>query len=118
MSHLDAHHVRQWVDRGPTDLDNLVLLCRRHHVAIHDEGFTVSSTTGIDSNWQFHRPDGVPIPRQPHCDRTIESNPPAPSPMDPENIRPGWRGERFSLADSVAAFCGATEPREFEQVPA
>ena len=118
VSHLDAHHVRHWVDGGPTDLDNLVLLCRRHHVAIHDEGFTVSSTTGIDSNWQFHRPDGVPIPRQPHCDRTIESNPPAPSPMDPENIRPGWRGERFSLADSVAAFCGATEPREFEQVPA
>ena len=116
VSHLDAHHVRHWVNGGPTDLDNLVLLCRRHHVAIHEEGFTVSSATGIDSDWQFHRPDGIPIPHQPRCDSTIDSDPPAPTPMDPENIRPGWRGERFSLADSVAVFCGASEPRVFEQV--
>ena len=27
-------------DCGPTRLDNLVLLCRRHHRAVHEEGFT------------------------------------------------------------------------------
>lgn len=27
----EAHHIISWLDGGPTDLDNLVLLCRRHH---------------------------------------------------------------------------------------
>ena len=31
----DAHHVRHWVDGGPTDLANLVLLCRHHHRTLH-----------------------------------------------------------------------------------
>jgi Domain of unknown function (DUF222)/HNH endonuclease len=31
----DAHHLISWLDGGPTDLDNLVLLCRRHHSDIH-----------------------------------------------------------------------------------
>ena len=35
----DAHHVEHWVDGGPTSLDNLVLLCRRHHRAVHEGGF-------------------------------------------------------------------------------
>jgi hypothetical protein len=31
----DAHHVVHWADGGPTDLSNLVLLCRRHHMLTH-----------------------------------------------------------------------------------
>ena len=31
----DAHHITFWEDHGDTDLDNLVLLCRHHHRAIH-----------------------------------------------------------------------------------
>ena len=38
----DAHHVRHWADGGRTALDNLVLLCRRHHRAVHEEGFRVT----------------------------------------------------------------------------
>ncbi|HYH34067.1 MAG TPA: DUF222 domain-containing protein [Nocardioides sp.] len=30
-----AHHVRHWVNGGPTALDNLVLLCGHHHRTIH-----------------------------------------------------------------------------------
>ena len=30
----EAHHVVPW-PRGPTNLDNLVLLCKRHHKHIH-----------------------------------------------------------------------------------
>jgi hypothetical protein len=33
----DAHHIIHWADGGPTALDNLVLLCRRHHRQIHRE---------------------------------------------------------------------------------
>ena len=32
----DAHHIVHWADGGATSLDNLRLLCRRHHRAIHD----------------------------------------------------------------------------------
>ena len=35
----DAHHIRHWAHGGATALDNLVLLCRRHHRAVHEEGF-------------------------------------------------------------------------------
>ncbi|MDH3730021.1 MAG: HNH endonuclease [Acidimicrobiia bacterium] len=31
----DAHHKVHWADGGPTSLDNLVLLCRRHHRMAH-----------------------------------------------------------------------------------
>src|SRR5690606_37443945 len=31
----DGHHIVHWVDGGPTDLDNLCLYCRRHHVLVH-----------------------------------------------------------------------------------
>jgi hypothetical protein len=32
-----AHHLKHWTkDRGPTDLDNLVLLCHRHHTMVHE----------------------------------------------------------------------------------
>lgn len=31
----DAHHLTRRADGGPTTLDNLVLLCRRHHVLWH-----------------------------------------------------------------------------------
>jgi Domain of unknown function (DUF222) len=31
----DAHHRKHWLDAGATDLDNLELLCRRHHIATH-----------------------------------------------------------------------------------
>jgi len=32
----DAHHIVHWVDGGHTSLDNLVLLCRRHHRMVHE----------------------------------------------------------------------------------
>ena len=33
----DAHHVTHWADGGATSLDQLRLLCRRHHTRIHEE---------------------------------------------------------------------------------
>jgi hypothetical protein len=38
----DAHHLQHWVDGGPTDLDNLCLLCRRHHVMVHEGGWRLA----------------------------------------------------------------------------
>ena len=42
----DAHHIEHWADGGRTALDNLLLLCRRHHRAVHEEGFRVTLDGG------------------------------------------------------------------------
>src|SRR6266480_4371917 len=36
-----GHHIRHWAHGGPTTLSNLALLCRRHHRAVHEEGYRV-----------------------------------------------------------------------------
>lgn len=33
--YTDAHHVVSWIDGGPTDLSNAMLLCRWHHTLVH-----------------------------------------------------------------------------------
>mgnify|MGYP000943011562 CR=1 FL=1 len=38
------HHVTAWEDGGPTDLDNLLPVCVRHHHAIHDRGWQLHLT--------------------------------------------------------------------------
>ena len=67
-----GHHVRHWAQGGPTTLANLLLLCRRHHRAVHEEGYQVAP--GPDGALQFRRPDGRPLPEVP---------PPAAVPADP-----------------------------------
>jgi hypothetical protein len=57
QSWCDAHHVVHWADGGTTSLDNLVLLCRRHHRAVHD-GFHVSMEDGRP---RFAGADGTPL---------------------------------------------------------
>ncbi len=37
----DAHHVNHFEDGGPTDLNNLALLCRHHHGITHRTGWTM-----------------------------------------------------------------------------
>jgi uncharacterized protein DUF222 len=37
----DAHHVRPWLDGGPTALDNLVLHCSKHHWIIHHTAWRI-----------------------------------------------------------------------------
>ncbi|MDJ0961459.1 MAG: DUF222 domain-containing protein [Acidimicrobiia bacterium] len=40
----DVHHIIPWDDFGETNLDNLVLLCRRHHTLVHNTKWTVTRT--------------------------------------------------------------------------
>jgi hypothetical protein len=52
----DAHHVVHWADGGRTALQNLVLLCRRHHGMVHRTGgFGLELFEGRPV---FRRPDG------------------------------------------------------------
>jgi hypothetical protein len=38
----EAHHVRHWVDGGPTDISNAALLCGRHHTEVHTRALTAT----------------------------------------------------------------------------
>lgn len=39
-----AHHIHHWQDGGPTNLDNMTLLCSRCHHKVHDQDWTVHRT--------------------------------------------------------------------------
>jgi hypothetical protein len=59
----DAHHIRHWADGGATTLSNLVLLCRHHHRAVHEEGFRVE--VGPTGRLNFYDSQGLPLPDVP-----------------------------------------------------
>ncbi|MCX2710824.1 HNH endonuclease signature motif containing protein [Mycolicibacterium sp. J2] len=57
---LHAHHLVHWEDGGPTELDNLVLLCPRHHRMHHRGEITI---TGPADRLVVTDTDGDPIDR-------------------------------------------------------
>jgi hypothetical protein len=54
----DVHHLVHWADDGETCLENLALLCERHHTKVH-HGFTV--VRDPHGRWRTYRPDGTEI---------------------------------------------------------
>ena len=44
----DAHHLDHWADGGKHVMENLVLLCRRHHRKVHEEGWQLGITADGD----------------------------------------------------------------------
>jgi 5-methylcytosine-specific restriction endonuclease McrA len=103
-----GHHVRHWAQGGLTTLTNLVLLCRRHHRAVHEEGYYVARWP--DGALRFRRPDGRPLPEVPPTSGVPEN------PM--EALRkchesqglhlhartscPGWLGERLDVGWAIS----------------
>ena len=121
--HCDAHHVRHWADGGATRLDNLLLLCRRHHRAVHEEGFTVELRD--DHEAHFFWPNGCPFPdAPPPHDWTGE-------PLAPTNVElaaagitinkdtatPDWYGEQLDVGYAIGVMHPATNPMR-RDVPA
>jgi uncharacterized protein DUF222/HNH endonuclease len=60
---VDAHHVRHWSRGGETSLENLVLLCRRHHRLVHERGYTLQAAA--DGSVEFRNQHGIVIPNVP-----------------------------------------------------
>ncbi|MDE0258716.1 MAG: DUF222 domain-containing protein [Gammaproteobacteria bacterium] len=78
----EAHHVKHWADGGETSLRNTLLLCRRHHRAVH-EGRVKVSVNG-DGTVLFFTPKGrmlVDAPSRPKAARDGERPglPPVPA---------------------------------------
>lgn len=51
-----AHHIRWWErDDGRTDINNLTLVCHRHHQVIHRDGYT-ADVTAYGVSWRLQHP--------------------------------------------------------------
>jgi hypothetical protein len=99
----DAHHIVHWADGGATSADNLALLCRHHHRAVHEDGFIIRRTSA--GELEFADPCGRTIPNVPaapalgadpveemtrrHGDEGIA--------IDSNTTLPTWTGERLDL---------------------
>jgi hypothetical protein len=118
VSFGQGHHLRHWAQGGPTTLSNLAMLCRRHHRAVHEEGFQVERQS--DGELRFRRPDGRPLPDVP---------PPSAIPNDPvralqarneaaglhlhaRTTCPGWLGEPLDVGWAIDVL----HPRALEAV--
>jgi hypothetical protein len=53
---VHAHHCQHWADGGPTDLDNILLLCAAHHRFVHEGGWRIEGEPG--GELRFVHPDG------------------------------------------------------------
>jgi Domain of unknown function (DUF222) len=68
FSRTKMHHVWWWEHGGPTDLDNLLPVCARHHHAVHDGGWELKLLP--DRTLEVALPDGT----------TMETGPPTRGP--------------------------------------
>jgi hypothetical protein len=73
----DAHHLHSWIDGGPTAIDNLALLCRAHHRALHHGHWTITITNGT-----------VHVTRPTWADPPRNTTPPAPPPRPSHPLTP------------------------------
>jgi hypothetical protein len=76
--------VRHWAQGGPTTLSNLVILCRRHHRAVHEEGYQVERMPAdpVGALRAQHAADGLRLHARTGC--------------------PGWLGERLDVGWAIA----------------
>jgi len=114
----DLHHIRHWINGGPTDLANLISLCPWHHKIVHDRGYTIAARPG-GADFTFYRPDGTPLPS---CPPLPEPDGPVDQAHDaditPDTIIPPWYGERLDLNHAIwTCFANARTREERERDP-
>jgi uncharacterized protein DUF222/HNH endonuclease len=63
MDWCDGHHIRHWIDGGPTDLSNGILLCGYHHTTIHKGDWVIQMAA--DGRPHFFPPTWIDPDRQP-----------------------------------------------------
>jgi hypothetical protein len=102
-----GHHIRHWAQGGPTTLSNLALLCRRHHRAVHEEGYQLERLPA--GELRFRRPNGWIVPDVPPPpkvpDKPVELlralNDAEGLVLNRHTATPGWLGERLNVAYAI-----------------
>ncbi|MDN5685993.1 MAG: HNH endonuclease [Brachybacterium sp.] len=116
--HLDAHHTTPWSEGGATDIEGLALLCRRHHVMVHEGGLRLvpdsARATPLAPRFQVLDSAGRPVQaRWPALHESVRVRPDAPAvpsagqETDPGRIAATTGGAGFRLADCVDALCSS-----------
>jgi len=102
-----GHHIRHWAQGGPTTLSNLATLCRRHHRAVHEEGYQLDREP--DGALRFRRPDGRPLPEAPRPAEVLDDpvtvlrgrHDAEGLVIDARTATPGWLGERLDVGWAI-----------------
>ena len=102
-----GHHIRHWAQGGPTTLSNLAMLCRRHHRAVHEEGYQVEREPG--GELCFRRPDGKVVPEVPRSPQVPAdpvgvlraSNQAEGLTLHMRTATPLWLGERLDVGYAI-----------------
>ncbi|MDT8321844.1 MAG: HNH endonuclease signature motif containing protein, partial [Xanthomonadales bacterium] len=86
-----------WADGGETCMENLILLCRRHHRLVHEGGFGVKRGPGDEIRFSY--PGGDPLPASAdgryrgNAVRIKMQNHENGLDIGPRTLPPRWRGE-------------------------
>ena len=110
---LHAHHILHWARGGPTNQDNLVLLCPFHHRLVHEGGYGVRRGNG---EVRFTRPDGSHVEAVPpliegRADAVPTANADAGQAIDAGTCVPDWHGEPLHVDLAVASLCEREDRR-------
>ncbi len=95
---VDAHHIRHWADGGETCMENLVLLCSRHHHLVHEGGFTLQKVCG---EFRFTNPQGIVLQNSAHgrsrgnVDDLFKLNDDRGIRITPKTAQSRWMGEKM-----------------------
>jgi hypothetical protein len=113
--HLATHHIRHWAEGGETEPENLILLCRAHHWAVHEGGCLVEGHA--PRGLVFRRPDGRILPMCPARASLPEDpvqalkagNRALGLEIDAETGASGWCGETMDYELAVSGLLDADE---------
>jgi hypothetical protein len=108
LSFVEAHHIEHWFHDGPTSLANTLLLCHRHHVAVHEGGFRVERITGVGGKpveTRFFDALGRTIPRVPSPPQLAAAcTVAATTAVDDAKVAlPRWNGHGLDLPAAIGA---------------
>jgi hypothetical protein len=110
--HLHAHHVIHWAADGPTNLDNLLMLCSHHHRFVHDRDWRLEPVNPAAGHYRFLPPDQT-VPAPPHRapsdgvpagTHPADGLPPRLDDPHPTALQPAWwDGDTYDLSWTIDA---------------
>jgi hypothetical protein len=104
---LEGHHMKHWLDGGPTTISNVIGLCSLHHRFVHEHGFTIELDPTTNTVTAYDTENH----------RSISTLPPA---TDTARADLGWpnihaRNERFAI-DSDTQACWDNTPVDYSEL--
>jgi HNH endonuclease/Domain of unknown function (DUF222) len=80
----EGHHIQHWANGGPTTLSNLAMLSRRHHRAVHEEGYQLGRPSANATETLQAQNDGAGVQ------------------INARTSMPGWQGERLDVGHAIS----------------